>query len=135
MKNNFTVFVRSKRIIIPAIAILAVAIGSLVFTPSTSFAQKKKATITIANNSDYDIHHLFLAPVHSNSWGPDQLGDHVIESGKSFTLQNIPCDDYDIKLVDDEGDECVVEDVELCKSDNIWKVTNRELEKCTGWGK
>src|SRR5438876_703879 len=135
MRNYIAGLTSSRRLIIPSMAVLAVVLCALVFIPASSHAQKKKATVTIANNSDYDIHHLFLAPAEHDEWGPDQLGDHVIKPGTSFTLQNIPCDEYDIKLVDDEGDECVVENVSLCKGDNVWKITNNELSKCTGYHK
>jgi hypothetical protein len=80
---------------------------------SPSFAQGK-ANVTIKNKSKWEIHHLFLSPTTKSKWGPDQLGDDIISAeGGTFMLTNIPCDRYDVKLLDEDGDECVVEDVDL----------------------
>ena len=89
----------------------------------------------VVNNSDWDIHELYLSPTHKDSWGPDQLGDKVIRrGGGSFTLHSIPCGHYDVKVVDEDGDACVIEDIVMCKDHTHWNVTNKELTKCEGWG-
>jgi hypothetical protein len=93
-----------------------------------------KANVRITNKSDYTIHHLFLSPAHENEWGPDQLGDNVIETDGSFTLKNIPCDTYDVKVVDEDGDECEIEAVDICGDDHHWKITNEDLLDCEGYG-
>ena len=91
---------------------------------------KKKATIKVLNQSKWEIHHLYLSSTTDKNWGADQLGDDTIAKGESFTLTNIDCDDYDIKLVDEDGDECVVEEVNLCGDDTVWKITDKILLKC-----
>ncbi|PYQ29880.1 MAG: hypothetical protein DMF56_09135 [Acidobacteria bacterium] len=92
-----------------------------------------KSSVKIINGSKWDIHHLFVSAASENHWGKDQLGDNIIQAGESFTLNNIPCDDYDVKVVDEDGDECVVENVHLC-SDHYWKLTDDELLNCEGYG-
>lgn len=94
-----------------------------------------KGSLTVHNESDYDIHHLFLAPAHKRKWGKDWLGKDVLEPGESFLITGLDCTDYDIKVVDEEGDECIVEDVDFCLEDLTWEVTNRELARCAGWSK
>jgi hypothetical protein len=126
-----------KKHLVPRIALvgavmLALTVGLL---PALSHAQPQRAEFMIVNNSDYDIHQLFLSPTHKDTWGPDQLGDKVIEkSGGSFTLHSIPCGHYDIKVVDEDGDACVIEDVIMCKDHTHWNLTNKELARCEGWG-
>jgi hypothetical protein len=94
-------------------------------------AAAKKATIKVLNQSKWEIHHLYLSPASSKHWGPDQLGDEVIQAkGGSFKLTNINCDDYDIKVVDEDGDECVVEAVNMCGDDTVWKITDKILLAC-----
>ncbi|HUP63138.1 MAG TPA: hypothetical protein VNA69_22295 [Thermoanaerobaculia bacterium] len=88
-----------------------------------------KSSVKVINNSDWDIHHLFVSAASANEWGPDQLEDDIIQAGQSFTLNGIPCDDYDVKVVDEDGDECIIEAVELC-SDHYWKITNDTLLEC-----
>jgi hypothetical protein len=92
--------------------------------------EKHKATIKVVNQSKWEIHHLYLSSTTDKHWGPDQLGDDTISTGESYTLTNIDCDDYDIKVVDEDGDECVVEDVNLCGDDTVWKITDKILLAC-----
>ncbi|MBD8528001.1 hypothetical protein [Pseudomarimonas arenosa] len=94
----------------------------------TALAASSK--VKIINQSDWEIHQLFLSPVDEEDWGPDQLGDQVIGSGASFTLTGIPCDEYDVQLVDEDGDECVVGGVALCGDRENWVITNEDLLTC-----
>ena len=97
-------------------------------------ASGKKASVKIVNKSKWDIHQLYLSPADEKDWGPDQLGKHTIEAkGGSFTLSDIPCDTWDVKVVDEDGDECILEDEDLCKDQYEWKITDDELLKCQGW--
>src|SRR5512135_3762543 len=102
----------------PMLALALMIAVALVFTsPTSSFAGGKKkatATIKILNKSKWDIHHFYLAPSDNEEWGPDQLGKDVLKSGDYFTLTDIECDVYDIKIVDEDGDECVIEKQVLC---------------------
>jgi len=94
-------------------------------------AAKKKASIKIVNNSKWEIHHLYLSSTTDRQWGPDQLGDEIIEAGGGkYTLTDIDCDKYDIRVVDEDGDECVINDVSLCGDEMVWKITDKVLLKC-----
>ena len=103
----------------------------IVLTLPALAKDKKKAAIKVVNQSKWEIHHLYLSSTTEKNWGPDQLGDDVISAGGgTFTLTNIDCDDYDIKVVDEDGDECVVEEVNLCGDETVWKITDKILLKC-----
>ncbi|MFA6958851.1 MAG: hypothetical protein WC538_23515 [Thermoanaerobaculia bacterium] len=91
------------------------------------------ASVRILNKSKWDIHHFYLSSTDTEEWGPDQLGEDVLESGSSFTLTDIECDIWDIKVVDEDGDECEIRGVALCDEDAIWKITDDELLECEGW--
>ena len=93
-----------------------------------------KANVRVTNKSDYTIHHLFLSPVEEEQWGADQLRDDVIETDGSFTITGIPCDEYDVKVVDEDGDECIIEAVDICGGGQHWKITNEDLLECEGYG-
>ena len=88
------------------------------------------SVIHIKNRSDWEIHHFFLSPTDKNRWGPDQLGNRVIETGGSFELHKVPCDTYDVKLVDEDGDECEITAVDICASKEGWVITNDALLDC-----
>ena len=88
------------------------------------------SVVTIVNNSLWDIHHLYLSSTSDSEWGPDQLGDEVIGSGERFKLRGVPCDDYDVRIVDEDGDSCVVGGVTLCADDDAWVITDEDLLAC-----
>lgn len=114
-----------------AAAAAALALFAALF-PNDAFAgpKKKKATIKVVNQSNWEIHHIFLSSSTDDSWGPDQLDDEVLAKGDSLMLTGIDCDDYDIKVVDEDGDECVIEEVSLCGDESHWKITDKELLGC-----
>jgi hypothetical protein len=125
-----------KKNLVPRFALafaLLLALAALMLPLSTK-AEVQRAEFMINNKSDWDIHHLYLSPSDKATWGPDQLGKRIIHSGESFTLKDIPCGEYDIKVVDDDGDECVIEEIVMCKDHTHWDVNNKELLKCEGWG-
>jgi hypothetical protein len=88
--------------------------------------------LTIVNESDYDLIELRLAPIDSGVWGPNELGrDPLYAGGDSITLGGIPCDTYDILIVDDLGAECVLRDRSLCLGDeDLEIITNTQLLLC-----
>lgn len=94
---------------------------------------RKSSTVTIVNRADWDIYELYLSPVGDDEWGPDQLGEDVIGKGDSFELHSIPCDDYDVMIVDEDGDECIIEEVDLCMDDEEWVIKNKDLLACQGY--
>jgi len=73
---------------------------------------------------------LYLSPVDDDEWGPDQLEEDVLEPGDTLTLTDVPCDDWDIMIIDDDGDECILEEVDLCADEATWTITNEELLVC-----
>lgn len=112
------------------VAVLGLMAGS---AEAAKPAKGSKVTLKVVNKSDWNIHHMFVSPVDDEEWGPDQLGKNVIKAGGGeFTLTGIPCDTWDVKITDEEGDECVVESVDMCREDLIWTITSKDLVKCVG---
>ena len=110
--------------------VLGVLFVSMLLVGGSQALAAETATVTVTNSSDWAIMHFFLSPADSNHWGPDQLGQGVIKTGGSFKLNNIPCDSYDVKLVDEDGDQCVVGGVDLCAASDHWVITSDELVEC-----
>jgi hypothetical protein len=86
--------------------------------------------VELRNESRWSIRQLYFAPIDSERWGPNQVSHNSIHSGDRFTLTDIRCDKYDVKLVDEDGDECVVRDLSLCGADKIWRLGDKDLLKC-----
>ena len=110
-----------------AAALAAGGLGALAEAQS-----KKKASVKILNRSDWTIDQFYLAAVDTSDWGPDQLGTRVIRKNEYFTITDIPCDSYDVKIVDEDADECVIEDVDICGGKETWEITSKDLLKCQG---
>lgn len=108
-----------------AVAIVVCALAAPAFA--------ERATVKVINQSKWEIHHLFLSSASDEEWGPDQLEDEILTKGDQITLTNIPCDEYDIKVVDEDGDECIIEAVSLCKDNSFWKITDKDLLECEGY--
>jgi len=115
------------------LACLSVVVGCLLagqFLALPARAADTTSNVTVHNRSDWDIHELYLSPTSEEEWGPDQLDEDVLSSGGSVTLTNVPCNVWDVMVVDEDGDECVIEQVELCAHEATWSLTNDELLSC-----
>jgi hypothetical protein len=106
----------------------AVAIALVGLSASVVSFNKPHNDITIYNDTDFAIDHFYVSSVNKNTWGPDQLGDNpddYIGIGESFTLKNIPCGTYDLKIVAEDGVECIIEDAVLCNDGgHEWHLTD-----------
>lgn len=79
-------------------------------------------TITITNQTKFDVNEIYLSPVDHTDWGDDILGDNdVLKPGQSIEGK-ISCGKWDAQLVAMDGSKCVVEDVDICGAD-VWNVT------------
>jgi len=107
-------------------------IGSLflVFVAAPAFAEKTESKIVVVNKSAWAIHELYFSPTNQTEWGEDQLGKKTIKTGEQFTLTGVPCGKWDVKVVDEDGDECVVEDVALCGVTDNWVIDDKSLLSC-----
>lgn len=107
------------------LAVLSAGAGTL-FSAGTAQAQIAR----IVNSSDWNIEYLYLADTGSWDWGPDQLGDGILYADGGWIDIPAPCAYYDLWLIDEDGDECVVNDLYLCNE--AVGVTNAELLSCQG---
>ena len=100
---------------------------------ATATAQRRgHYTLVIENESRYDIYYLYMSRTLEDDWGPDRLGSGVLGSGEVFALENIPADDYDVKFVDEDDDECILNDIAIV-NDTEWSLTTGFLLKCEGY--
>lgn len=91
-------------------------------------------SITIRNGSNYDIYQLQLTPSDEESWGQDLLAGDPLMPGEAGAVPVFECAKYDLRLVDDENVECVVQDIDLCFNDEDWTIDDDDLTACaTGW--
>ena len=93
-------------------------------------ASAQSSVVTVVNGSSWNIEYLYLSPTSTNSWGPDMLGSTIIPTGGAHTLSGVGCDNYDVRLIDSDGDECVVSGVSLCGEATTWNINSNDLLSC-----
>jgi len=120
-----------KKLSISLLLLSAVVFGSLQFSSANSAVQRGE--FMVVNKSSYTFAHLYLSPSNRRAWGRDQLGRRIVRPGESFTLRGIPCGLYDIRLVDEDGDSCIVTEIAMCRNHTHWEVTNDRLLSCEGF--
>lgn len=95
----------------------------------SAVATVEAASVEIKNRSSWAIHHLHVGPAGDPDWGPDQLGEHIVNPGETFTLNKIACGAYDLQVIDEDGDPCAIYNVKLC-NDKVWDITDKHLLAC-----
>ena len=108
------------------LAILAAAAVAACGTedPDTS------SSLMIDNDSSYTLIEINLSPTTQVSWGADLLGNDVLEPGDVLELSGIECGSYDIRVVDEDSDECILDTVDLCLDNAVWRIDDLELAAC-----
>lgn len=66
------------------------------------------ATIKIENKSSLEIHEIYFASSVDADWGADRLADSVLEPGDYLTLMDVTPGKWNLRLVDEDEDECVI---------------------------
>jgi len=85
-------------------------------------------TITIQNSSTHVLTGVYVAPVNQSSWGPNLLPD-VLFTSEQITVQ-VGCSTYDVMVTDDRQRDCVLGNLDLCFSDQLWVIDNGTLRNC-----
>ncbi|MCL1814102.1 MAG: hypothetical protein FWG29_11370 [Treponema sp.] len=101
-----------------------ILLGGLLFVLATVVVVAQNLpSITIVNNTGYEIFYVHMSPVEDEFFGEDWLGEDTIRNGASKTFQlNIPLNTanrYDILLEDEEGDYYVKMEVTITNNARI----------------
>jgi hypothetical protein len=88
------------------------------------------ATLRVVNRSDFAITEIHVTDVGSSTWGPNLVSGDLLAPGESLTL-GVDCSTYDALIVDEDGVDCEVHDVDLCLNDASWIIRN---ETCSVFG-
>jgi uncharacterized protein (DUF2141 family) len=109
---------------------MALLAAALAVSCGTATAGSNDAAVVIKNSSSWVLTELYVSSTGEDEWGPDQLEEQVIGSGETFKLNGVPCGEYDVKVVDEDGDSCVLEEVALCGGEDAWEVEDDVLLGC-----
>lgn len=90
-------------------------------------AQDAQQDFTIVNATGFAIDELYASPCGSEEWGEDILGKDILRNELECDIIFQPEEDncvWDIKIVDEEGDEVEWENIDLCRALRVtlyWK--------------
>lgn len=86
-------------------------------------------TINIENKSSWEIHEIYFSPSSQEDWGDDYLGQKVLKPGMTLTLKGIKPGKWDVRLVDEDEDECIVKNQKISTSEKF-SINDDDLLGC-----
>lgn len=123
MKNSFTM----RKFL--WVAILGVTLSTLAIFPLLSRA-RSVASVNVVNNGNRTIRHVFVSHVDADDWSPDQLGGQSISPGQSANVNNLSCDQQQIKVIAEDQEGCFLTKVIACDTNSTWTITNDTIADC-----
>ncbi len=113
-----------------SLLIILAAVACAALAVPLTHARPRAVAITIVNNSQREILHLYLSPPGEDNWGPDQLNDSVIRPGETFTLGSVSCNGSQVKLIGEDKDGCFLSAVVSCSGNASWTITGETPADC-----
>jgi len=121
---------RKSRPVFTSLMVLGIFVGMMAYGPLLSKAYAPTTAITIVNNSNREVRHVFLSAPDSNNWGPDQLGSSVISANGGSVTINASCNGPSIKVIAEDQEGCFVYQVVSCSENAAWTITNDAARDC-----
>ena len=109
---------------------ILVALLALAAMPLMSSARTVATSVNIVNNSSREIINVYLSHVNTNDWSGNQLGNATVPAGQSFTLNNVACDQQQVRVIAEDADGCFLSTVVTCGDSATWTVTNSSARDC-----
>jgi hypothetical protein len=85
------------------------------------------SSLLVSNESDFEIHEMYVTDVASPTWGPNLLRGDVLFPG-DFVVLDLACGTYDAMLVDETDATCMATNLELCFDDADWIIRNNTCD-------
>jgi hypothetical protein len=101
----------------------AAALAACSASGSVTVEPEPGASLAVVNDSDFTIYEIYLTETDNSDWGPNLLRGDVLYPDEELVL-GVPCDYYDALIVDEDGVDCEVHDLDLCLNDATWVIRN-----------
>ena len=110
--------------------VIGIALVAFVSAPWSGLAATTLTSVNIVNNSSRDIRNVYYSHVGADDWSNDLLGDGAVTAGASYTLESVPCDGQQIKVIAEDQDGCFLSLVISCGQSSTWTITNDTARDC-----
>ena len=104
---------------------MALVAAAAAFLPSLAMAN----TVKFVNKSSWSIYYIYMSPSKSKNWGKDYLDGTVLIEGETLTIRNVKKGKWDVKVVDEDDDECILTEVDI-EGDDTWVIEDKDLLNC-----
>lgn len=112
--------------------IICVALFAFAALPLLSSGRAPSTSVNIVNNSNRVIRNVYLSHVDADDWSANQLGNTTIGPGQSFSLNNVACDQQQVKVIGEDQDGCFLTTVVACGDNVTWTITSNSAADCGG---
>lgn len=102
---------------------------ALAMTAGLSLPASADNSIELINQTGWDIHEIYMSPSSQDDWGDDYLGSEILETGDSLTVTDVASGQWDLRIVDMDGDECMLTDVHITASESV-SISAEDLVGC-----
>lgn len=131
MKSSDT-HIKASRLF-PAIVALVAATVLSTMAPAAFSRAGMATSVTIRNNSQREIRHVYVAVGDPNNWSSDQLGGSSISSGGgSFVLNDVACSGSGVRVIAEDHNGCFVYFNAACDTNQTWEITDSTAPDCDG---
>jgi hypothetical protein len=96
-------------------------------TTATAQAQRGEETFRISNESSYRIDHVYMTRSSYQNWGSDVLYGYM--QPNQYLDLTVDAGRYDVRVVDRDGDSCVISNVDVFEGE-VWHLTDARLLAC-----
>lgn len=111
--------------------VIIVALSSVAAVVAKRVTRSPSTSIKITNNSTtLEIRHVYLSHPDQDDWSGDQLGLTAIAPGGSTTLNNVSCDQAEIRVIGEDQNGCFLYQVVACGGDVTWTIPNGATPDC-----
>ncbi len=128
---------KQRRTAVFGFAIAAAVLVTVALMPLMSKAARPEPAVaspsmalTIVNNSNRAIRHVYFSPTNQDNWGSDQLNNSTIVAGGTHTLNNVACSGADIKVIAEDENGCFFYQVVECGESASWTITSEAVADC-----
>lgn len=111
--------------------VILIALSSVAAVVAKRASRSPSTSITINNNSSaLEIRFVYLSHPNQDDWTGDQLNSTPIASGGSATLNNVSCDQAEIRVIGEDQNGCFLYQVVACGGNATWTITNSATPDC-----
>ncbi len=108
-------------------SLLLAACAAIPMATGTATAQSDSETFRVSNESSFRIDNVYMTRTSNQRWGYDRLSGYLFP--RQYLDLSVDPGRYDVKLIDKDGDACIVKKVDVFEG-TVFHVTNVVLLSC-----